>query len=120
MARKSLSEKEFALSVFRAYGFVCAACGLTAKLTRDDPSYDTCTMAGLTVDHVQPRKHGGTDAQENLQCLCDVCNSKKNGTPGLTRLAPRAPESSWASILMNRSVWFARVELHRTAAKMEI
>ena len=31
----------------------------------------------MTVDHVIPRKHGGMDSIENLQLLCQACNSTK-------------------------------------------
>jgi ATP adenylyltransferase len=31
----------------------------------------------LEVDHIQPRKHGGTDDLSNLQALCWQCNSMK-------------------------------------------
>ena len=31
----------------------------------------------LTVDHVIPKSHGGTDHGENLQLLCGACNSTK-------------------------------------------
>lgn len=31
----------------------------------------------LTVDHIIPRKHGGTDHLENLWLLCGACNSSK-------------------------------------------
>ena len=31
----------------------------------------------LTIDHIVPRKHGGLDDDENLQLLCQRCNSIK-------------------------------------------
>lgn len=31
----------------------------------------------FTVDHVEPRAHGGTDHLDNLQLLCNACNSRK-------------------------------------------
>ena len=31
----------------------------------------------LTIDHIVPRKHGGTDHIENLWLLCQACNSSK-------------------------------------------
>ncbi len=31
----------------------------------------------MTVDHIIPRKHGGTGALDNLQLLCGACNSTK-------------------------------------------
>jgi 5-methylcytosine-specific restriction endonuclease McrA len=36
----------------------------------------------MTVDHVVPKKYGGTDTWENLVCACLKCNNKKgNRTP---------------------------------------
>lgn len=31
----------------------------------------------MTVDHIVPQKHGGTDHEDNLQLLCGACNSTK-------------------------------------------
>ena len=31
----------------------------------------------MTVDHIVPKEHGGTDHKENLQLLCGACNSLK-------------------------------------------
>lgn len=33
--------------------------------------------AAMTVDHVTPKKLGGTDTWENLVCACIDCNNKK-------------------------------------------
>ena len=38
---------------------------------------DHLKMRHLDVDHIIPRKHGGTDDIENLQLLCGHCNSIK-------------------------------------------
>ena len=42
----------------------------------------------LTVDHIVPRKHGGTDHRTNLQLLCANCNSRK-GTGTMSELMER-------------------------------
>lgn len=45
---------------------------------RDDWTCRGCgTHRDLTVDHVIPIAHGGTDDLENLQTLCRSCNSVK-------------------------------------------
>ena len=31
----------------------------------------------MTIDHIVPQNNGGTDVKENLQLLCDACNSTK-------------------------------------------
>ncbi len=38
----------------------------------------------FTVDHVEPKAHGGTDHLDNLQLLCNACNSRK-GTKSQAR-----------------------------------
>ena len=32
----------------------------------------------MTIDHIVPQARGGTDAKENLQLLCNACNSTKS------------------------------------------
>ncbi len=32
----------------------------------------------MTIDHIVPKAKGGTDAKENLQLLCNACNSTKS------------------------------------------
>ncbi len=44
------------------YGHKCVACGRVKRLTQD---------------HVVPLIKGGSDLIENIQCLCQSCNSKK-------------------------------------------
>lgn len=46
-------------------GFHCELCGISAD------------ERALDVDHILPRKHGGTDDPENLQALCWLCNANK-------------------------------------------
>lgn len=48
------------------YGYVCPGYGV-----------DTHTSRDLTVDHIVPRKHGGSDELSNLRVLCRACNSRK-------------------------------------------
>lgn len=50
------------LAVFDRDGYECQHCGARRL---------------LTVDHVTPRARGGTNAIENLQTLCQPCNSRK-------------------------------------------
>ncbi len=47
--------------VLTAYGRVCLKCG----------------SPHVTVDHVVPLTHGGTDTKDNVQPLCRPCNSSK-------------------------------------------
>ena len=41
----------------------------------------------LTVDHVVPQSHGGSDHSDNLQLLCVACNSVKGDRPNAALLA---------------------------------
>lgn len=47
-------------------GFRCQLCGATAK-----------HRSRLEIDHKIPKKHGGTDSEENLWTLCFNCNRGK-------------------------------------------
>jgi diadenosine tetraphosphate (Ap4A) HIT family hydrolase len=51
--------------VFKRAGFRCELCGVSAE------------ECALQVDHIVPRKHGGTDDLTNLQALCYKCNANK-------------------------------------------
>lgn len=51
--------------VLKRAQFHCELCGVPAD------------ERALEVDHIQPRKHGGIDAIENLQALCYSCNATK-------------------------------------------
>ena len=72
---------------------------------RDDYSCQYCGTRGgnLTLDHVIPRRLGGTHSWENLVTACAYCNHKKGGRTssqaGMRLLKmPREPSSSAAYI----------------------
>lgn len=49
-----------------------------AVLARDGHRCRGCqATARLTIDHIRPWSRGGTDEPENLQTLCQSCNSTK-------------------------------------------
>lgn len=50
-------------SVFRDDGFKCRMCGETEK--------------PLHLDHITPSSRGGGNERENLQTLCETCNTSK-------------------------------------------
>lgn len=54
--------REIREAVYRRDGHSCLHCG-----TRDR----------LTLDHIVPWSAGGSDEQDNLQTLCQSCNSRK-------------------------------------------
>ena len=37
-------------------------------------------VAAIHVDHIRPRRDGGSDAEDNLQSLCHSCHSKKTAS----------------------------------------
>jgi ATP adenylyltransferase len=51
--------------VLKRAGFRCELCGVSAG------------ERAIEVDHIFPRKHGGTDDRANLQALCFKCNANK-------------------------------------------
>jgi diadenosine tetraphosphate (Ap4A) HIT family hydrolase/5-methylcytosine-specific restriction endonuclease McrA len=51
--------------VLKRAGFRCELCGVPAD------------EAALEVDHIIPRRHGGSDELTNLQALCWRCNANK-------------------------------------------
>jgi hypothetical protein len=47
---------------------------------------DDSPLAALHIEHIRPRKHGGTDDKENLALACIDCNLRKG--PNLTGIDP--------------------------------
>lgn len=52
-------------------------------LARDNHLCQMCKAEGRTtpgnhVDHMTPKAKGGTDAEDNLWCLCKPCHSRKS------------------------------------------
>jgi len=49
----------------------CVVCGTTSR------QHHAQYGCGLHVDHIRPRRDGGSDNLDNLQSLCCVCHNKK-------------------------------------------
>ena len=64
--------------VLRRAGFRCDLCGISAD------------ERALEVDHIVPRRHGGTDDLSNLQALCYKCNANKGARDDSDLRAVRA------------------------------
>ncbi|MES2262132.1 MAG: HNH endonuclease [Pseudomonadota bacterium] len=74
--------------VYQRDGFCCQWCGVSAP---PPPQYDgkDNVLTGATskqgwdiwfvVDHVVSMRNGGSNHPQNLQMLCDPCNSAKSG-----------------------------------------
>jgi 5-methylcytosine-specific restriction endonuclease McrA len=60
--------------LFKAQEGKCIECSRVCTLDRP-----TRKMREFTVDHVIPKRLGGTNAYTNLAGLCFHCNSKKAG-----------------------------------------
>lgn len=62
---------------------------LRVMYLREHPLCVTCTLAGLTVaasevDHIIPKRNGGSNDTMNLQALCKSCHSKKTAKERLS------------------------------------
>jgi hypothetical protein len=80
------------LAVYEAAGYACAECRLT--YVRPDgytghTALSTSIMVNgkskiriLTIDHIVPRRYGGSNELANLQALCTGCNSRKGAKVG--------------------------------------
>lgn len=61
--RKQITRyKDVLRTLLHKYKFSCVRCSSSEK---------------LTIDHIVPVKHGGSDELSNLQILCRSCNSRK-------------------------------------------
>jgi len=65
---------------------------IRAKIINRDQCCQICgTESKLTVDHIIPRRLGGTDEPSNLQTLCVSCNSRKGGRFFVSTPTPPTP-----------------------------
>lgn len=53
------------VAVYARDAFKCVGCG---------------SYKNLTVDHIRPRVHGGSNDYKNLQTMCESCNRRKGDT----------------------------------------
>jgi len=60
-------------------------------IRRDAGTCQVCGQPGEHVDHVIPRRLGGTDELSNLQLLCRTCNLSKGGRFFSTPKTPMTP-----------------------------
>lgn len=78
--------------ILRRDNFTCQYCGLRASV--------------LTIDHIVPRRLGGTHSWENLVAACPACNHRKGGRTleqsQMYLLSPPCEPPSSASYLFGR------------------
>ncbi len=48
-----------------------------------------CGAKANEVDHIKPRREGGSDSPDNLQALCKPCHSRKTAKEGPWGRLPR-------------------------------
>jgi hypothetical protein len=73
-------------------GPVCVRCGCVGTewqetIVKQTPTLTVATLnlfgwrdgewVMMTADHIKPRHHGGSDALNNLQTMCQPCNGSK-------------------------------------------
>lgn len=58
--------------IYERDNFKCQYCGLDAS-----KDFDMWWKANLNIDHIKPKKHGGTNDPNNLVVSCRACNSYK-------------------------------------------
>ena len=65
-ANSSEAKRLWRQKIKEEWGWECAYCGSTHK---------------LTIDHIVPKAHGGTDFTKNCLCACHKCNQDKAYSP---------------------------------------
>ena len=64
-------------------------------IKRDAGTCQSCGQPGKHVDHILPRRLGGTDELSNLQLLCVQCNLSKGGRFFSSARTPMTPLGSF-------------------------
>lgn len=59
----------------RGYGYRWGK--LRLMVLREQPWCAVCGAPATDVDHITPKRLGGTDRRENLQSLCHGCHTRK-------------------------------------------
>lgn len=62
--------KKKRLAIYNRDGFACAYCGRTVE-----------DGARLSLDHIKPHSHGGSNDARNLVTCCATCNSSRQDRP---------------------------------------
>lgn len=85
--RRGYVSKALKLQIFERDGHRCRWCGRPetpiGEITSTPP-------VSLTIDHIFPVSRGGTSDPDNLQTLCNRCNSAKGNTVYYLRAGKKA------------------------------
>lgn len=90
-------------NVVNWYGSDCYLCGTSIDMTASRAVGEGDWHYGLHIDHVVPRKLGGTDDIENLRPAHGICNLKKAEYPLIEYYKRHYPEKLVDAILMEPS-----------------
>lgn len=82
----------FADAVIKFYGSDCYICGGPINMDASRVVGELDWEYGLHIDHVVPKKLGGTDELHNLRPAHGLCNVKKAETPLIEHLQREHPE----------------------------
>ena len=63
------------LRILERDGYTCQVCGLGAG---DPDPANPARKVRLQVDHIVPRSEGGSNEDDNLRALCNVCNEGRS------------------------------------------
>lgn len=93
-------------SVFDQDDYACQGCGwraliaflVLAKGGGCFLQFATGKKKILTVDHIIPKAHGGSNRPNNLETLCECCNGRKSNLSGEKTIRVRAPQSYKSSM----------------------
>lgn len=75
--RKAESDKARPSAAKRGYGYTWSKLRKMVLAQQPICRVDGCWEPSTEVDHILPRRRGGTDDLDNLQGLCKACHSRK-------------------------------------------
>ncbi len=85
--------QQFRAQLLDTYNDCCAWCGVHAGVPHPASLFTDAQYkrnVSLAIDHIKTKFDGGSDDIDNLQILCNRCNSVKQKW-SLPRLPPRKP-----------------------------
>jgi len=58
--------------IYERDNYTCQYCGISGA-----DNFDAWNRAWFAIDHIKPKKHGGSNDDDNLVVACHMCNSVK-------------------------------------------